>query len=235
MNTILVCDDELDIVNALRIYLEAEGYKVLSAYNGLEALEVIKNESVECVLLDIMMPEMDGIQTLVKIRELSNVPVLFLSAKSEDTDKILGLNLGADDYVTKPFNPVEVIARVKSQLRRYKHLGGSVQTPDVVQVDGLELNDKTKEVRVDGELIKLTPTEYLIIRMFISNPNHVFSPQEIYRNVWQDNPIGNESTVAVHIRHIREKIEIDPADPKYIKVVWGQGYKLEGGNNHERK
>ena len=235
MNTILVCDDELDIVNALRIYLEAEGYKVLSAYNGLEALEVIKNESVECVLLDIMMPEMDGIQTLVKIREMSNVPVLFLSAKSEDTDKILGLNLGADDYVTKPFNPIEVIARVKSQLRRYKHLGGSVQTPDVVQVDGLELNDKTKEVRVDGELIKLTPTEYLIIRMFISNPNHVFSPQEIYRNVWQDNPIGNESTVAVHIRHIREKIEIDPADPKYIKVVWGQGYKLEGGNNHERK
>lgn len=229
MYNILVCDDEKDIVNALRIYLEADGYNVYEAANGREALEVLDKQDIQLVLLDIMMPVMDGITALTKIREKSPVPVILLTAKSEDTDKILGLNVGADDYITKPFNPMEVNARVRSQLRRYMLLGGN-RAAEVMTIGGLSLDDRSKEVTVDGDSINLTPTEYDILKFFMQNPNRVFSPKEIYRRVWNEAPLGAEGTVAVHIRHIREKIEIDPAAPRYIVAVWGQGYKLIGGS-----
>ena len=227
MHNILVCDDERDIVAALKIYLEAEGYGVVCAYNGAQALELLDREDVSLVLLDVMMPVMDGITAMIKLREKSNVPVIMLTAKSEDTDKILGLNIGADDYVTKPFNPVEVIARVRSQLRRYTRLGGSTVEPNKFINGGLMLDDQSKEVSVDGEPVSLTPTEYDILKFFMRNPGKVYSPRELYVSVWGAEPYGAESTVAVHIRHIREKTEINPAEPRYIKSVWGQGYKME--------
>ena len=227
MHNILVCDDERDIVAALKIYLEAEGYGVVCAYNGAQGLELMDRENVSLVLLDVMMPVMDGITAMIKLREKSNVPVIMLTAKSEDTDKILGLNIGADDYVTKPFNPVEVIARVRSQLRRYTQLGGSTAEPNKFVNGGLMLDDQSKEVCVDGEPVSLTPTEYDILKFFMRNPGKVYSPRELYVSVWGAEPYGAESTVAVHIRHIREKTEINPAEPRYIKSVWGQGYKME--------
>lgn len=229
MYNILVCDDEKDIVNALEIYLKSEGYNTILAYNGLEALEKVQNEEVHLVIMDIMMPVLDGITSMVKIREISNIPVILLTAKGEDTDKILGLNVGADDYVTKPFNPVELIARVKSQLRRYMMLGGGKINEKNIRIGGIELDDSAKKVTVDGEKVPLTPTEYDILHLFMKNPDKVFSPKEIYSKVWKDDPYGAESTVAVHIRHLREKIEINPAEPRYLKVVWGQGYKIERG------
>lgn len=227
MYNILVCDDEKDIVSALKIYLKAENYNVYEAYNGKEALQVLEQEEIHLVLLDIMMPEMDGITAMMKIREFSNVPVIMLTAKSEDTDKILGLNIGADDYVTKPFNPVELQARVKSQLRRYMQLGGGVVKQDVIMLGGIELDDRTKEVTLDGEKISLTKTEYDILKLLLENPGNVFSPAQIYSKVWKDNPYGSENTVAVHIRHLREKLEYNPAEPRYLKAVWGRGYKIE--------
>ncbi len=229
MYNVLVCDDERDIVSALRIYLTAEGYQVYEAYNGKEALEVLARETIHLVLMDIMMPVMDGITAMVKLREQSNVPVIMLTARSEDTDKVLGLNIGADDYVTKPFNPVEVQARVKSQLRRYMQLGSGV-TPRVVEtltIGGIELDDRTKEVTLDGERAALTPTEYDILKLLMENPGKVYSPVQIYAAVWNDSPYGTENTVAVHIRHLREKLEYNPAEPRYLKSVWGRGYKLE--------
>ena len=232
MYNILICDDEKDIVSALKIYLKAEGYQTFEAYTGTEALEVTAKNDIHLVLMDIMMPEMDGISAMVKLREEHNIPVILLTAKSEDTDMILGLNLGADDYITKPFNPVEVLARVKSKLRRYMQLGSRVvssQPQTSYAVGGIELDDKTKEVFVDGAVINLTLTEYEILKLFLQRPGEVLSPKEIYREVWKDNPCGAEGTVAVHIRHLREKIEINPAEPRYLKVVWAQGYKLEGG------
>lgn len=224
---VLVCDDEKDIVAALKIYLEAEGYHVLTASNGREALEVCAREKVELILLDIMMPGMDGITTMSRLRETSNVPVILLTAKSEDTDKILGLNVGADDYITKPFNPVEVLARVRSQLRRYLRLGGSTEKPAVLRIGGVELDDDAKCVTLDGEPVALTPKEYDILRFLMRNPGKVFSPSEIYRTVWAELPLNADNALAVHIRHIREKIEYNPAEPRYIKVVWGKGYKME--------
>ena len=229
MYNILICDDEKDIVSALKIYLRAEGYNTIEAYNGLEALEAVKQNDVHLILMDIMMPEMDGISAMAKLREESNIPVLLLTAKSEDTDKILGLNVGADDYITKPFNPVELLARVRSHLRRYMSLGGRIETPSTYTVGTIQLNDKSKEVFVDGEKVSLTPTEYEILKLLMSRVGEVLSPKEIYRMVWNDAPYGAESTVAVHIRHIREKIEINPAEPRYLKVVWAQGYKMEEG------
>lgn len=232
MYNILVCDDEKDIVSALKIYLTADGYQIFEAYNGKEALEIIKNQEVHLVLMDIMMPEMDGITAMIKIREISNVPVILLTAKSEDTDKILGLTVGADDYVTKPFNPVEIQARVKSQLRRYMQLGGGSMKQDTLVIGGIELDDRTKEVSLDGEKVSLTRTEYDILKLLMEHPGQVFSPNQIYEKVWNDNPFGTENTVAVHIRHLREKIEINPAEPRYLKVVWGRGYKIEDTRYH---
>ena len=226
MYNILVCDDEKDIVSALRIYRTAEGYRVYEAGNGREALEYLAKEDIHLVLMDIMMPEMDGITAMVKIREQSNVPVILLTAKSEDTDKILGLNIGADDYVTKPFNPVELQARVKSQLRRYMQLGGGSVRKEVLTMGGIELDDRTKEVTLDGDKVALTRTEYDILKLLMENPGKVFSPTQIYTQVWKDNPYGAENTVAVHIRHLREKIEYNPAEPRYLKAVWGRGYKM---------
>lgn len=228
MYNVLVCDDEKDIVRALSIYLTAEGYRVLEASNGKQALEMLEREDVHLVLLDIMMPEMDGIAAMTKLREISNVPVILLTAKSEDTDKVLGLNVGADDYITKPFNPIEVVARVRSQLRRYLHLGGGSVRPTDLVIGGIELNDDAKRVLLDGEEVLLTPTEYDILHLLMQTPGKVLSPKEIYRRVWHDDPIGAENTVAVHIRHLREKLEINPAEPRYLKVVWGKGYKIEG-------
>lgn len=227
MYNILVCDDEKDIVSALKIYLTADGYRVFEAYNGREALEVLKSQEIHLVLMDIMMPVMDGISAMVKIREVSNVPVILLTAKSEDTDKVLGLTVGADDYVTKPFNTVELQARVKSQLRRYMQLGGGNAKQDMIVIGGIELNDKTKEVTLDGEKVSLTRTEYDILKLLMEHPGQVFSPNEIYEKVWNDNPFRNENTVAVHIRHLREKVEYNPAEPRHLKVVWGRGYKME--------
>ena len=215
MYSILVCDDEKDIVSALKIYLMADGYQVFEAYNGKEALEVLKEQDIHLVLMDIMMPEMDGIAAMVKIRETSNVPVILLTAKSED-------------YITKPFNPIEVQARVKSQLRRYMQLGGGAIRKDVLSIGGIELDDRSKEVSLDGEKISLTRTEYDILKLLMEHPGEVFSPNQIYEQVWQDNPYGTENTVAVHIRHLREKVEYNPAEPRYLKVVWGRGYKMEG-------
>ena len=229
MYNILICDDEKDIVNALKIYLNDTNYQLFEAYTGKEALEITEKENIHLILLDIMMPEMDGITAMAKIREFSNVPIILLTAKSEDTDKVLGLNVGADDYVTKPFNPVELLARVKSQLRRYTQLGGANVTPEVLLIGGIALNDKTKIVTVDGEKISLTPKEYDILKLFMENPGRVMSPKEIYRQVWKEAPFGTDNTVAVHIRHLREKIEINPTEPRYLKVVFGQGYKLEEG------
>ena len=235
--TILICDDERDIVSALKIYLEAEGYDTVCAYTGREALAMLERQPVQLVLLDVMMPEMDGITAMAKLRERWNIPVILLTAKSEDTDKVLGLNVGADDYVTKPFNPVELLARVRSQLRRYTRLGGCPEPAGAGRytAGGLALDDKQKLVTLDGEPVRLTPTEYDILRLLLQRPGEVLSPAEIYRQVWQEAPTPGDGTVAVHIRHLREKIEINPSEPRYIKVVWGQGYKLEtGGALHDR-
>ncbi|MBR2685332.1 MAG: response regulator transcription factor [Erysipelotrichaceae bacterium] len=229
MYNILICDDEKDIVNALKIYLSDPDYKIYEAYNGKEALELIEKEEIHLLLLDIMMPLMDGITALSRIRQISNLPIILLSAKSEDADKILGLNIGADDYITKPFNPLEVSARVKSQLRRYMKFGSGVVSSETYTVGGIEMNDLDKSVSVDGEAVSLTPTEYEILKLFLASPGKVFSPKEIYQQVWKECPLGVDNTVAVHIRHLREKIEINPAEPRYIKVVFGQGYKLEKG------
>ena len=229
MYNILVCDDEKDIVSALTIYLTTAGYQVFPAYDGTEALDLLRREDIHLVLLDIMMPKLDGIAALTRLREASNVPVILLTAKSEDTDKIQGLNLGADDYVTKPINPVEVLARVKSQLRRYLQLGGGTVRPTALRLGGIALDDRTKEVTLDGDSVSLTPREYDILHLLMGSPGTVFSPKRIYRAVWGEEPFGVENAVAVHIRHLREKLEIDPSDPRYIKVVWGQGYKMEGG------
>ena len=227
MPTILICDDEKDIVSALEIYLRADGYDTVAAYNGREAVEKLREREIHLVLLDIMMPEMDGISALAAIRQESNVPVILLTARSEDTDKVLGLNVGADDYVTKPFNPVELIARVRSQLRRYLQLGGSAVRDETLRLGSIELDDKCKTVTRDGEPVFLTPREYDILKFLLQHPGEVFSPGELYRQIWHEEPYGAESTVAVHIRHLREKLEIVPAQPRYIKAVWGQGYKIE--------
>ena len=227
MVNILICDDERDIVSALKIYLEAEGYGTVCAYSGAEALNAFAHGEFHLVLMDIMMPEMDGLSAMAKVRESSNVPIILLSAKSEDTDKILGLNIGADDYVTKPFNPVEVLARVRSQLRRYLQLGGGEVKSGVLTLGGVTLDDQAKTVTVDGEEVSLTPKEYDILHFLMQNPGTVYSPKEIYRRVWDDTPLNADSVLAVHVRHIREKIEIDPAEPRYLKVVWGKGYKIE--------
>ena len=228
MYNILICDDEPDIVSALKIYLSGQEYRVFTAGNGKAVLEMLKNEEIHLVLMDIMMPEMDGITALVKLRENYNVPVILLTAKGEDMDKVLGLNVGADDYITKPFNPVEVVARVRSQVRRYTQLGSKAEIKEVFTVGNLEMDNRTKTVTRDGEQIMLTPKEYDILRLFMEYPGQVFSPKEIYRMVWSDSPYGAENTVAVHIRHLREKLEYNPAEPRYLKVVWGQGYKIDG-------
>ena len=229
MYNILICDDEQDIVNALKIYLSNPDFTLFEANTGAQALEVMEQTDVHLVLLDIMMPIMDGISAMVKIREKSNVPIILLTAKSEDTDIILGLNTGADDYITKPFNPVEVTARVRSQLRRYMQLGSRTEAPTRYIIGGVELDDSTKEVTLDGEPLSLTPTEYEILKLLMESPGKVYSPKDIYRQVWKEAPLGSDNTVAVHIRHLREKIEINPAEPRYLKVVWGQGYKIEKG------
>ena len=227
MVNILICDDEKDIVNALKIYLNDPDHQLYEAYNGRQTLDVLSNEHIDLVLLDIMMPVMDGIETLAQIRKDYNMPVILLTAKSEDADKILGLNVGADDYITKPFNPLEVSARVNSQLRRYLKLGsGSIQEK-ILTIGGIELDDRKKEVCVDGETVSLTPKEFEILKFLMSSPNKVFSPKEIYTSIWKEQPYGAENTVAVHIRHIREKIEINPAEPRYIKVIFGQGYMIQ--------
>ena len=230
MYNILVCDDEKDIVSALKIYLESDGYKVFTAFNGKEALDAAAENEVHLILMDIMMPVMDGITAMVKLRESSNVPVILLTAKSEDTDKILGLNVGADDYITKPFNPVEMLARVRSQIRRYTKLGGNlVQSgDDVLTVGGISLNDASKTVTVDGDDVSLTPTEYAILKLLMENRGRVMSQKEIYEKVRKELSFGVENTIAVHICHLREKIEINPSEPRYIKVVWAHGYKFEG-------
>ena len=229
MANILICDDEKDIVNALKIYLSDPEYTLFTAYNGQEALEVMEKHDIHLILMDIMMPVMDGITAMAKIREKCNVPIIMLTAKSEDADKILGLNVGADDYITKPFNPLEVSARVRSQLRRYLKLGAGTPQTDTFVIGGIEMKDEAKVVYVDGVLTALTPTEYDILKLLMSHPDRVYSPKEIYTQVWKEKPIGSDNTVAVHIRHLREKIEIDPADPRYIKVIFGKGYKMEKG------
>lgn len=228
MNRILVVDDDRDIVAALEIYLTTSGYQVEKAYNGREALNVLRDRAVDLVLMDVMMPQMDGIAATERIRETSNVPILFLTAKSEDVDLIRGLNVGADDYITKPFKPMEVLARVKSHLRRYTQLGGQVKDQrDLISVGPICMDDGAKRVTVDGELVNLTPLEYNILRLLMKNTGQVFSTAQIYEQVWNDPVLGSENTVAVHIRHLREKLEIDPAHPRYLKVVWGLGYKIE--------
>lgn len=224
---ILVCDDDKEIVDAIGIYLENEGYKVYKSFNGLEALEVVNNNEIHLIIMDIMMPKMDGIQATMKIREKHNIPLIMLSAKSEDYDKILGLNIGADDYITKPFNPLELIARVKSQLRRYTTLGALETKNNVYQSGGLIIDDETKAVTVDGEEVHLTPVQYKILKLLTANAGRVFSIDEIYEKVWNEPSFNPENTVAVHIRKIREKIEINPKEPRYLKVVWGVGYKVE--------
>ena len=233
MYNILVCDDEADIRSALRVYLSGDEYSVFEAENGKEALEIIKKEEIHLLLMDIMMPVLDGITALAQLREGgNNIPVILLTSKSQDTDKILGLNAGADDYITKPFNPVEVIARIKSQLRSYMRFGGNNEAQEkndsaIIRNGGLELDTNTKTVTRDGETVNLTPTEMMLLKFFMENLDNVYSPREIYRKVWKDDPFGAENTVTVHIRHLREKIEIDPAKPDYLKVVWGHGYKME--------
>lgn len=230
MTNILICDDEKDIVNALKIYLNDPDYVIFEAHNGKEAVDTVSENDIHLVLLDIMMPVMDGIEAMSRIRQISNVPIILLTAKSEDADKVLGLNVGADDYITKPFSPLEVCARVKSQLRRYLSLGaGAKNNPVVLTIGGLELDYNARTVTLDGENISLTKKEFEILKLLMENPNRVFSPKEIYREVWHEDPMGADNTVAVHIRHLREKTEIDPADPRYIKVVFGQGYKIQKG------
>lgn len=229
MYNILVCDDDKEIVEAIEIYLTQEGYRILKAYDGTEALEMLEREEVHLLLLDVMMPKLDGIRATLKIREKNSIPIIILSAKSEDADKILGLNVGADDYVTKPFSPLELVARVKSQLRRHTQLGGTAQNENdkIYSVGGLRINDDLKEVTVDGELVRLTPIEYNILLLLMKNQGRVFSINQIYEMIWNEEAIGADNTVAVHIRHIREKIEINPKEPRYLKVVWGVGYKIE--------
>lgn len=228
MANILVCDDDREIVEAIDIYLREEGYQVYKAYDGEQAVEMLAKEQIHLLIMDVMMPKMDGIAATLKIRESSSIPIIILSAKSEDADKILGLNIGADDYVTKPFNPLELVARVKSNLRRYTLLGSLGQeSTQIYQAGGLIINDETKEVSVDGEMLKLTPIEYNILLLLVKNQGRVFSINQIYENIWNEDAIGADNTVAVHIRHIREKIEINPKDPRYLKVVWGVGYKIE--------
>lgn len=229
MFRILVCDDDKEIVEAIEIYLTQEGYQVLKAYDGVQALEKLKSEKVDLLIIDVMMPRLDGVRATLKIREENPLPIIILSAKSEDADKILGLNVGADDYVTKPFNPLELVARVKSQLRRYTQLGSSSGIPKekVYSTGGLSINDDLKEVTVDGEPVRLTPTEYDILLFLVKNQGRVFSIQQIYEHIWNEEAFGVDNTVAVHIRHIREKIEINPKEPRYLKVVWGVGYKVE--------
>ena len=229
MYNILVCDDDKEIVEAIEIYLTQEGYRILKAYDGTEALEMLEREEVHLLLLDVMMPKLDGIRATLKIREKNSIPIIILSAKSEDADKILGLNVGADDYVTKPFSPLELVARVKSQLRRCTQLGGTAQNENdkIYSVGGLRINDDLKEVTVDGELVRLTPIEYNILLLLMKNQGRVFSINQIYETIWNEEAIGADNTVAVHIRHIREKIEINPKEPRYLKVVWGVGYKIE--------
>lgn len=229
MYNILVCDDDKEIVDAIEIYLMQEGFRVLKAYNGLEALESLKKEEVHLLILDLMMPEMDGIHAIMKIREESSIPIIILSAKTQDNDKVLGLNLGADDYVAKPFNPLELIARVKSQIRRYTNFGTIKDEPEekVYSTGGLVINDDRKEVTVDGEPVKLTRIEYNILLFLVQNKGKVFSIEQIYEHIWKEEAYGADNTVTVHIRHIREKIEIDPKNPKYLKVIWGIGYKVE--------
>ena len=228
MYNILVCDDDREIVEAIEIYLSKEGYNVIKAYDGLEAIEILKKEDVQLLLIDVMMPKLDGLRATLKIREKSGIPIIILSAKSEDSDKVIGPDVGAYDYITKPFNPLELIARVKSQLRRYTKLGTIAgQKSNVYTVGGLEVNDDSKEVTVDGESVKLTPYEYKILLLLVKNQGRVFTIEQIYENVWEEEAIAADNTVAVHIRHIREKIEINPKEPRYLKVVWGVGYKIE--------
>ena len=229
MAKILVCDDDKEIVEAIEIYLTQDGHQVLEAYDGIEAVEILKKESVDLLIMDIMMTRMDGIRATLKIREKHNIPIIILSAKSEDADKILGLNIGADDYITKPFNPLELVARVKSHLRRYMQLGSTAikENEAIYTVGGLAINDDLKEVTVDGEPVKLTPIEYNILLLLVKHQGKVFSIDQIYENIWNENAVGVDNTVAVHIRHIREKIEINPKEPRYLKVVWGVGYKIE--------
>ena len=228
MYTVLICDDQPDIVNALKIYLSSEGYRLLTASNGVQAVALARKETVHLILLDIMMPQMDGIAAAARIREFSNVPIIFLTAKSETEDLVLGLNIGADDYITKPFVPVEVLARVRSQLRRYAQLGSHVtESADHLRVGSIVMDHATRTVTVDDEPVLLTPTEYSILHLLLQNPGKVYSTKELYEAVWQEAALGNEGSVAVHIRHLREKIEIDPSEPKYLKVVFGQGYKME--------
>ena len=227
MYKILICDDQPDIVNALKIYLAPEGYTLLEAFNGMDAVKLAKENDLQLILLDIMMPGMDGITATSKIREFSNVPIILLTAKSETEDKVLGLNVGADDYITQPFAPVEVLARVKSQLRRFSSLGSRTEDASVITLGGIVLDDRTKQVTVEGEPVSLTPTEYAILKLLMSSPGKVFSTKVLYESVWQEVALGSEGAVAVHIRHLREKIEINPSEPRYLKVMWGQGYKIE--------
>ena len=227
MANILICDDERDIVSALKIYLSSEGYNLFEAYTGREAIDVVRQNDIHLILMDVMMPEMDGISATAKLREECNVPIILLTAKSEDTDKVLGLNVGADDYITKPFNPVEVLARVRSQLRRYTMLGGMEHKPSRIVIGGIVLDDDAKIVTVDGEAVNLTPMEYNILSLLMQHPGRVYSSAQIYEQVWNETALGSESAVAVHIRHLREKIEINPSEPRYLKVVWGLGYKME--------
>lgn len=228
MTQILVCDDDREIVDAIEIYLSQEGYKIFKAYDGEQALEILGSNDIQLLIMDVMMPKLDGIHATLKIREYSSIPIIILSAKSEDSDKILGLNIGADDYVTKPFNPLELVARVKSNLRRYTSLGNmNSEGKSQYQVGGLCINDENKQVTVDGETIKMTPIEYSILLLLVKNKGKVFSINEIYESIWNEEAIGVDNTVAVHIRHIREKIEINPREPRYLKVVWGVGYKID--------
>ena len=228
MANILVCDDDREIVDAIEIYLSQDGYKIYKAYDGEQALQILDKEDIHLLIMDIMMPKLDGIRATLKIREYSSIPIIILSAKSEDTDKILGLNIGADDYICKPFNPLELVARVKSNLRRYTSLGSLTgENKAIYQVGGLILNDDTKQVTVDDEPVKMTPIEYNILLLLMKNQGRVFSINQIYESIWNEDAIGADNTVAVHIRHIREKIEINPKEPRYLKVVWGIGYKIE--------
>ena len=228
MYRILICDDQPDIVNALKIYLTPEGYELYEAYNGQQAVELCKEKQMDLILLDVMMPVMDGIAATAKIREFSNAPIILLTAKSETEDKVLGLNVGADDYITKPFVPVEVLARIRSQLRRYAKMDARADDAETLTIGGISMDDRTKTVTVEGEPVSLTPTEYAILHLLMSNPGKVYSTKTLYEAVWQEAALGSEGSVAVHIRHLREKIEINPSEPRYLKVMWGQGYKLEG-------
>lgn len=228
MYRILICDDQKDIVNALKIYLTPEGYDLYEAYNGQEAVELCRKTPMDLILLDVMMPVMDGVTATAKIREFSNAPIILLTAKSETEDKVLGLNVGADDYITKPFVPVEVLARIRSQLRRYSRMDTRTEDKETLTIGGISLDDRTKSVTVEGEPVSLTPTEYSILHLLMSNPGKVYSTKALYEAIWQEAALGSEGSVAVHIRHLREKIEINPSEPRYLKVMWGQGYKLEG-------